>query len=108
MSTTSTSSLRTGAQPASRSTAPLTRTTGYARDRTSIQTAIASASGHQSRAEGLGDCFAEELGEHVAHTAVHVGDDGPDLLDALPGRIGELPIEVALAGEERACVSAPH
>ena len=49
-----------------------------------------------------------EFSEQVADACVDVVADGPDLVEGLTGGVGELPLEVALAGEDRAGVSSAH
>src|SRR5206468_606067 len=49
-----------------------------------------------------------ELREQPAHPAVDLVPDGADLLDRLPGGIGELPVEVPLPWIDGARVAAAH
>src|SRR5688572_9017286 len=49
-----------------------------------------------------------QLGEQLSDPALNVVADGTDVLDTPAGRIVKLPVEVALAGEERTCVAASH
>jgi hypothetical protein len=46
-----------------------------------------------------------QVGEQGLDTPPDLVADGPDLLDGEPGRVGEIPVEVALAGEDGAGVA---
>jgi methyltransferase (TIGR00027 family) len=50
----------------------------------------------------------DQFGQERLDPAVDLLDDGPHLLDRLAGRVGEVPVEVALAGMDRARVPAAH
>jgi Major Facilitator Superfamily len=55
-----------------------------------------------------GDRGRVELLDELVHATGDVVARGADLIDRPPLGIGQLPIEVALAGDERAGVAAPH
>src|SRR5690606_27817629 len=57
---------------------------------------------------GRAASFAEELVEERLRASVDLVDDGPNVVDVLAGRVGEVPVEVALAGEDGACVTTAH
>ena len=49
-----------------------------------------------------------ELSQEAAYATFDGVADGPHRIDALTGRIGQFPVLVALAGEDRAGVTAAH
>src|SRR3974390_2264068 len=53
-------------------------------------------------------CCRDELLKEGADTPVDVVADGPPLGKRLPGRVREIPVEVALARIDRARVTAAH
>src|SRR3974390_2775669 len=53
-------------------------------------------------------CCRDELLEEGADTPVDLVADGPHLGERLPGRVREIPVEVALARIDRARVTAAH
>jgi hypothetical protein len=71
---------------------------------------------HSGDAAGAGGCGPvsvrgrgwDELGEQRADPSVDLVSDGADLFQDLAGRVGEIPVEVALAGEDGAGVAAAH
>jgi hypothetical protein len=55
---------------------------------------------------GSGD--REQVGDERTDAGVDVVADAPDDLERLAGGVVELPVEVALAGEDRAGIAAAH
>src|SRR5690625_357093 len=49
-----------------------------------------------------------QFGDEASDSALDVVSDGAHGVDALPGGVVELPVLVALAGEDRAGIAAPH
>ena len=62
--------------------------------------------GHRTRASGGGG--DAEFVEQAADPLFDVVADRADRVDGLAGRVGQVPVLVALAGEERAGVAAAH
>ncbi|HEX6454457.1 MAG TPA: hypothetical protein VF060_33975 [Trebonia sp.] len=47
-------------------------------------------------------------GQELENAVADLVGDRPHFIDGKPGRIGEVPVEVSLAGEDRAGTTAPH
>src|SRR5579864_451613 len=73
--------------------------------RTAIWTGISLAADRRGSPAGLD---AEQLGRELPHAPVDVVADPAHRLEVLAGRVLELPVEVALAREDRAGVAATH
>src|SRR6266498_3925958 len=50
----------------------------------------------------------DELPEERPYASVDLVADRPHLVDRLAGRVGEIPVEVALPGEDGTGVATPH
>src|ERR1035437_11162935 len=55
-----------------------------------------------------GALVPQELGQQGLHQGLDLVPDGAHGLDTLPGRVLQVPVEVLLAGEDRAGITAPH
>jgi len=49
-----------------------------------------------------------QVAKQGRYVPVNFVSDGPDLVNGEPGWVGEVPIEVALAREDRTCFTAAH
>src|SRR5690606_34044491 len=51
---------------------------------------------------------AQQVFQELLDPSLDVVSDRPHLLDWLAGGVVDLPVDVALAGQDRACIPTPH